>query len=109
MLGSQDNWILCDGGPGQFQDGSGSHLLTVKANVSNQHAFWFDQIQYAPSASVSLSQSLLHIDSGDSASSGWQFSGESIYYNSTRALSGVNSSITIQNTGATLTYRFTGS
>ena len=36
-----NNWILCVGGQGQFQDGP--HLLTVNANVSNQQTFWFDQ------------------------------------------------------------------
>jgi hypothetical protein len=64
-LGSENNWILCGAGPPQLQDGP--HLLTVNANVSNQQTFWFDQIQYAPSASVSLNQSLLCIDSTDSA------------------------------------------
>ena len=38
-----------------------------KVNVSNQQTFWFDQIQYAPSASASLNQSFLRIDSTDPA------------------------------------------
>ena len=102
---SENNWILCGGGPGQFQDGP--HLLTVKANVSNQQTFWFDQIQYAPSASVSLNQSLLRIDSSDSIiqySSGWQSSDESISYTQFSQ----NTSYT-QIANATLTYQFSGS
>ena len=95
---SENNWILCGGGPSQFQDGS--HLLTVKANVSNQQTFWFDQIQYTPSANVSLNQSLLRIDSSDSSiqySSGWQ-----------SLVQLINTSYT-QITAATLTYQFSGS
>ena len=103
---SDNNWILCGAGPGQFQDGP--HLLTVKANVSNQQTFWFDQIQYAPSASVSLNQSILRIDSSDSAiqySSGWRLEGIPI---NSHAPFIVNSSIT-QTSGDTLTYHFSGS
>ena len=50
-------------GTDQFQDGL--HLLTAKANVSNQQTFWFDQIQFAPSVtgSISLNQMLVNIDS----------------------------------------------
>jgi hypothetical protein len=62
-LANENNWMLC--GPTQFHDGL--HLLTVNANVSNQHTFWFDQIQYALSASVSLNQPLLRINATDSA------------------------------------------
>ena len=95
---SENNWILCGGGPSQFQDGP--HLLTVKANVSNQQTFWFDQIQYAPSASVSRNQPLLRIDSSDSAiqySSGWE-----------SLVQLINASYT-QISGASLTYQFSGS
>ena len=102
---SENNWILCGGGPGQFQDGH--HLLTVKANVSNHQTFWFDHIQYAPSAGVSQNQSLLRIDSSDSAiqySSGWQSSNEPISYTQFSE----NTSYT-QISGATLTYQFFGS
>jgi hypothetical protein len=102
---SENNWILCGGGPSQFQDGP--HLLTVTANVSNQQTFWFDHIQYAPSASVSINQSLLRIDSTDSAiqySSGWQLSDEPISYSQFNE----NTSYT-QITGATLKYQFSGS
>ena len=99
---SENNWILCSGGPGQFQDGS--HLLTVKANVSNHQTFWFDQIQFAPSASLSLNQLLVRIDSSDLAiqyGSGWQSVDGSINDIS-------NISFT-QTTGAALIYQFFGS
>ena len=104
MGGSQNNWPLCIGG---FQDGP--HTLTVNANVSNQETFWFDQLQYAPSASVSLNQSLLRIDSNDPAiqynpASGWLketifsgFQGNDLNISSTQV------------DGATLKYQFSGS
>ena len=101
---SVNNWILCGGGPGQFQDGP--HLLTVKANVSNQQTFWFDQIQYAPSANVSLNQSLLRIDSSDVAihyDSGWQSLASLIQSGFT-----INAVYT-QTNGTSLTYQFSGS
>jgi hypothetical protein len=102
---TQNNWILCGGGPPQFSDGP--HLLTVNANVSNQQTFWFDQIQYAPSASVSLNQSLLRIDSNDSAiqySSGWQ--SEQLMIGTTQLY---HTSKYTQTDGSTLTYQFSGS
>ena len=101
---SQNNWPLCDA---QFLDGP--HSLTVNANVSNQQTFWFDQIQYAPSASVSLNQSLLRIDSNDpeiqySPAGVWQmlsifvgFPGNEVNISST------------QINGAKITYKFSGS
>ena len=109
MVGAQNNWIFCDGDPAQFHDGP--HLLTVNANDSNQQTFWFDQIQYAPSASVSLNQSLLRIDSNDSAiqysPGGWSFE----ILNSSEFTSSVFGGTTssTQTTGATLTYQFLGS
>ena len=113
VRGNQNNWPLCVGGPAQFQDGP--HSLTVKANVSNQQTFWFDQIQYAPSASVSLNQSLLRIDPRDSAiqyspAGGWTLMNSDQFRIITddEINTGVNSSYT-QTTGATLTYQFFGS
>ena len=103
--GSQNNWILCGGGPDQFQDGH--HILTVNANVSNQQTFWFDQIQYTPSANVSLDQLFLRIDANDPAiqySSGWSFSDYPISYTQ---INGNGSSTQLP--GATLTYQFSGS
>ena len=106
---SENNWILCGAGPSQIQDGP--HLLTLNANVSQQ-TFWFDEIQYAPSASVSLDQSLVRIDANDSAiqygpASGWQFSNGPINYNSS-VNNTLNSSFADVN-DANLTYEFSGS
>jgi signal transduction histidine kinase len=104
----ENNWILCGAGPAQLQDGP--HLLTVNANVGNEQTFWFDQIQYAPSANVSLNQSLLRIDPSDPAiqySSGlWNIVGNPINYTSTLGKKNVSSS---QANGAFLTYEFSGS
>ena len=107
---SQNNWILC--GSNQLRDGH--HLLTVKANVSNQQTFWFDQIQYAPSASVSLNDSLLRIDSSDPAiqyGNGWYpslltFSSPELSFNLTTANGNTSSTVT---NGTVLTYQFSGS
>ena len=106
--GTQNNYDLCDGGPAHFEDGP--HSLTLKVNVSNQQTFWFDQIQYAPSASVSLNQSFLRIDSNDSAiqyspAGGWSYQA---IFSSGISLFGGNTSST-QITGAALTYQFFGS
>jgi hypothetical protein len=108
----QNNWPLCDSGGIQFQDGPHSLTVNAVANVSNRQTFWFDQIQYAPSASVSLNQSLLRIDSSDSAiqyspAGGWTDSFNTGIDPDSEIVSG-NSSYT-QITGATLTYQFSGS
>ena len=100
---SENNWIFCS----DFRFPDGPHLLTVRANVSDQQTLWFDQIQYQPSASVSPNQSLLRIDSSDSAiqyGSGWQtleslVQPEGFY---------INISYT-QINGTSLTYQFSGS
>lgn len=102
----ENNWILCGGWPGQFQDGS--HLLTVKVKVSKNQTFWFDQIQYAPSANTSLDQSVLRIDSTDSAiqyGSGWTTIGTNPDDPQTKK---ENTSFT-QINGTSLTYQFFGS
>lgn len=41
------------------------HLITVNVTVSNQQTFWFDYIQYLPSASVPLGSAALSIDTSD--------------------------------------------
>jgi hypothetical protein len=97
-MSNQNNWPLC--GPAQFQDGP--HLLTVNATVRSQ-TFWIDQIQYAPSASVSLNQSLLRINATDSA----------IQYSPIDDWQPVNVfplGLTIFTTvnGSTITYQFSG-
>ena len=110
-LGNQNNWILCGAGP--FQDGP--HMLTVNANVSNQQTFWFDQIQYTPSASVSLNQQLLYIDAGDPAikydgvwtRSAFQLPmGPNTGSHYTQFLGNTSSS---NEPGAVITYQFSGS
>ena len=104
-LGSQNNWPLCGA---HFQDGP--HSLTVNANVSKQ-MFWFDQIQYTPSASVSLNQSVLRIDSNDPAiqyspAGVWQMFNGNIF----EGFPGNEGNVSIAGTnGATLTYQFSGS
>ena len=111
MSNIQNNWILC---AAQFQDRP--HLLTVNANVSNEQTFWFDQIQYVPSASVSLNQSLLRIDASDLAiqysNLGWVMellsttnypNGTSVFY----PTQFVEMSTTTSR--ANLTYQFSGS
>ena len=111
--GGQNNWPLCFGGPAQFQDGP--HSLTVKAKVSNQQTFWFDQIQYAPSASVSLNQSFLRIDSNDSAiqyspAGGWTLVNSDQYQIISDMELKIYGNVSYtQTTGATLTYQFFGS
>ncbi|KDR73700.1 hypothetical protein GALMADRAFT_228152 [Galerina marginata CBS 339.88] len=58
------------------QDGlsDGPHTIAVNAHVSDQRTFWFDYIQYLPSASVPLDQATLSIDVPDPAmqfGTGW--------------------------------------
>lgn len=43
----------------------GPHVLTVNATVMKNQTFWFDDIQYAPSASVPLDQAAIMVDSLD--------------------------------------------
>ncbi|KAF8811573.1 hypothetical protein BYT27DRAFT_7240265 [Phlegmacium glaucopus] len=90
---AENNWVFCDNG--QLQDGP--HVLSVRAKVSNQQTFWFDQIQYIPSSNVSLDQSLLRVDSSDPVmrySSGWQPLSDIVNLT--------------QTAGSTLTYQFSG-
>ncbi|KAF8808392.1 hypothetical protein BYT27DRAFT_7337774 [Phlegmacium glaucopus] len=90
---AENSWVFCQNG--QLQDGP--HVLTVKVKVAHQNTFWFDQIQYLPSSSASLDQSLVRIDSSDSAvqySSGWQGFGGIVDLT--------------QTTGSTVTYSFSG-
>jgi hypothetical protein len=108
-LGSQNNWPLCEA---QFQDGP--HSLTVNANVSNQQTFWFDQIQYAPSASVSLNQSLLRIDSFDAEiqytpAGVWNTTSSNVIFNIEEFPGKFGNITSTQIYGANLTYRFSGS
>ena len=96
--------MLCGDGP--FKDGP--HILTVVANGTDQDPFVFDQIQYSPSGSVSLNESLVRVDT-DSPSIqysnlGWNLTNQWTNY----ALSGTNSSFT-NVAWSTLTMKFCGS
>jgi hypothetical protein len=96
---SQDpvnNWEFCS------QDGlvDGPHILTVSATVEKEQTFWFDNIHYLPSASVSLEDAAVWVDSPDSQlqyGAGWQpLQGDAGIANMTSQL------------GANLTFDFTG-
>ncbi|KDR68490.1 hypothetical protein GALMADRAFT_160877 [Galerina marginata CBS 339.88] len=66
-----NNWLLCqvDLLP------EGVHTVVVQATVLDpRNTFWFDRINYTPSASVQLDNATIYIDSPDSAiqyESGW--------------------------------------
>ena len=74
----------------------GQHQISVAVTVSNQETFWFDNIAYLPTASVSLANATLSIDFTDSQ----------IQYGSGWTTSQLGSS-TSQN-AAILSFQFTG-
>jgi len=74
----------------------GEHQISVVVSVSNQQTFWFDYIQYLPTASVSLDNATLWINSTDSQ----------IRYGTGWSSNDVGAS-TSQN-AATLSFQFTG-
>lgn len=89
----ENNWVFCS----QDKLTDGPHILTVNATVAKAQTFWLDDIQYVPSASVSLEDAAVMIDSHDSQlqfGAGWQ------------ALGGT-ANMTTQ-TGSIFTYNFTG-
>ena len=89
----ENNWNFCQS---DLQDGH--HMLSVDVTVLHQQNFWFDQIQYIPSANVSLDNATVKFDSSSPAvrySSGWTESA-SIFVNLT------------QTAGSTVTFNFTG-
>ncbi|PPQ75095.1 hypothetical protein CVT26_011907 [Gymnopilus dilepis] len=52
----------------------GTHTITVKVTSTDQHTFWFDYVQYFPSANANLDNVALSIDSSDSGinyGTGW--------------------------------------
>ncbi|KAF9561140.1 hypothetical protein CPC08DRAFT_635839, partial [Agrocybe pediades] len=66
----ENNWLFCEND--QLSDGP--HVLTVNATVAKKQTFWFDQIQYTPSAGVLLEDKAVFVDNLDSAlkfSHGW--------------------------------------
>lgn len=48
----ENNWVFCQ----QDTLVDGPHILTVNATVMKKQTFWFDNIEYVPSASVPLDQ-----------------------------------------------------
>jgi hypothetical protein len=71
----ENNWVFCS--KDNLVDGP--HTLTVNATVLKAQTFWFDGIQYVPSASVSLEHAAVMIDSLDPQlqyGPGWQALGD---------------------------------
>jgi hypothetical protein len=58
----ENNWVFCN----QPNLVDGPHILTVNATVLKNQTFWFDNIQYVPSAGVPLNQATIIVDSLDS-------------------------------------------
>ena len=68
---AENNWEFCE----QDTLVDGPHILTVNATVLKNQTFWIDNIQYVPSASVSLDQKTIVVDSLDPQlqyGQGWQ-------------------------------------
>ncbi|KAF8912183.1 hypothetical protein CPB84DRAFT_1820846 [Gymnopilus junonius] len=66
----ENNWVFCD----QDSLSDGQHVITVNATVTSGHTFWFDSIQYVPSASNDLSPDAILVDNHDADlqfGSGW--------------------------------------
>ena len=68
---AENNWGFCE----QDTLVDGPHILTVNATVLKNQTFWIDNIQYVPSASVSLDQKTIVVDNHDTQlqyGQGWQ-------------------------------------
>ena len=70
LLYRENWWVLCE------TDGlsSSSHTITVNVKVKTQ-SFFFDSIQYVPSADANLDQSIIQVPAADAImqyGSGWQ-------------------------------------
>jgi hypothetical protein len=67
-----NNWIYCQ----NFKLTDGPHTLTLNA-TGREKTFWFDRIEYAPSATVPLENKTISVSGpGDEAfhfSAGWGF------------------------------------
>ena len=77
----ENNWLFCD----QETLVDGPHILTVNATVIKAQTFWFDNIQYVPSARVSLENAAVFVDSLDRQlqyGAGWQALGSTAYMTS---------------------------
>jgi len=89
---AENNWLFCE----RTILVDGPHILTVNATVSKNQTFWFDAIQYVPSASVPLALKAILVDSDDEALQ---------YGNGWRVLSTAN---TTEKTGSVLNFEFYG-
>jgi len=97
MSGLENNQVLCNND--SLVDGP--HVLTVNATPINFQTFWFDDIQYVPSASVPLDQAAIIINNTDPR---LQYAGPGWVPLST---SGPLSNVTAE-PGSILTYNFIG-
>lgn len=61
LLVTENNQVVCS----HLQLTDGPHVLTVNATILTNQTFWFDDIQYAPSASVPLDQAVIMVDNVD--------------------------------------------
>jgi len=71
----ENNWVFCS----KKDLTDGLHTLTLNATITKGQTFWFDNIQYIPSSSVSLENAAVMIDSLDPQlqyGSGWQALGD---------------------------------
>ena len=75
----------------------GPHILTVNATILKNQTFWFDNIQYLPSASVPLNQAAIIVDSLDSQ----------LQYGAGWGALGGSANVTTQ-TGSIFTFDFIG-
>jgi len=60
---ANNNWVFCE----RAVLVDGPHLLIVNTTVANKQTFWFDRIQYGPSAGISLASKAILVDCGDKA------------------------------------------
>ena len=95
----ENNWILCDSG--SLADGP--HNFTLRVHLYGVQ-FWFDQIQYVPSADMSLDSSLILVNASDSAIQyvGWQDKGRIVAWD-------MSYYTTLPNALANMTFDFNGS
>lgn len=71
----ENNWLFCS--QGNLTDGP--HVISVNATIATGRTFWFDRVEYAPSASISLWDKAIRVDHLDPAlqfGSGWYALGD---------------------------------
>ncbi|KAF9053163.1 hypothetical protein BJ165DRAFT_1523887 [Panaeolus papilionaceus] len=75
----ENNWVLCSP-PDTLVLQDGVHLLTINVTVAKSQTFWFDAIDYEPSASVPLTDKAIVVENNDPElqfGPGWQSLGGS--------------------------------